>query len=256
MSKRSGRKARHAQAAAPPPVNPAAPGQSGGQYRPLSDKDCHDIYKTALRLLSDLGMGEVPDRLWADLVAAGAHDLGHGRIALPSSLVEDCILKAPKTFPLHGRDPDRTIEVGGQKVYFGTGGAAVNTLQDALTNVAWFTRCCIATDMTDEWSLDVNTTYALMANTSKPVATAFTLASHVAPLVDLFNIASDGAFNKMSRAQHPRELHHSRPSRRNRPCDAGGVSGHVLGGNSGVSGYGECHQARSPHGVFELAAGH
>lgn len=216
MTSRSGRKARHAQRAAPPKTNPAAPGQIGGQYRPLSEADCQNIYDTALRLLSELGMGEVPSRLRADLCAAGAEDKGL-RIGLPRALVEDCIDKAPKTFPLHGRDSNRTIEVGGQKVYFGTGGAAVNTLdrdtglyrpstladlheftrlQDALDNVAWFTRCCIATDMETEWALDVNTAYALMANTTKPVATAFTLADHVAPLVEMFNIASDGQFTK------------------------------------------------------------
>lgn len=214
---RSGRKARHAQRAAPPATNPAAPGQLGGQYRPLSDVDCQNIYDTALRLLENLGMGEVTKRLWGDLTAAGARDLGNARLSLPRTLVEDCIDRAPKTFPLYGRDLDRTIEVGGDKVYFGTGGAAVNTLdrktglyrpstladlhdftrlQDALDNVAWFTRCCIATDVQGEWALDVNTAYALMAGTTKPVATAFTLAEHVAPLVDLFNLASDGQFAK------------------------------------------------------------
>ncbi|MDA9208280.1 trimethylamine methyltransferase family protein [Octadecabacter sp.] len=220
MSKlRSGRKARHAQRAAPPCINPAAPGQAGGQYRPLSDLDCRNIYDTALRLLSDLGIGEVPKRLWDDLTQAGAKDLGNGRLSLPRALVENCIDIAPKSFPLHGRAPNRTIEVGGDRVYFGTGGAAVNTLdrttglyrpstlqdlhdftrlQDALDNVAWFTRCCIATDMTSEWDLDVNTAYALMRGTTKPVATAFTLAEHVAPLVQLFDIAAggDGEFAK------------------------------------------------------------
>ena len=214
---RSGRKARHAKAAAPPRINPAAPGQIGGQYRPLTDADCKRIYDAALTLLADFGMGEVPTRLAHDLKEAGCADLGAGRLSLPRTLVEDCIDRAPKSFHLYGRDLNRSIEVGGEKVYFGTGGAAVNTLdrdnglyrpstladlhdftrlQDALDNVAWFTRCCIATDMETEWALDVNTAYALMANTTKPVATAFTLAEHVAPLVEMFNIASNGAFAK------------------------------------------------------------
>lgn len=216
---RSGRKARLAKRAAPLPVNPAAPGQIGGQYRPLAEADCQNIYDTTLRLLENLGMGEVPDRLWRDLADAGCTDLGAGRLGMPRSLVEDIIDKAAKTFPLHGRDPNRTIEVGGDKVYFGTGGAAVNTLdrdtglyrpstlqdlhdftrlQDALDNVAWFTRCCIATDVPDEFALDVNTAYALMRGTTKPVATAFTLAEHVDPIVHLFDIAAggEGEFSK------------------------------------------------------------
>ncbi|MEN8840948.1 MAG: trimethylamine methyltransferase family protein [Octadecabacter sp.] len=208
-----GRAARVAKRAVPVAVNPAAPGQIGGQYRPLTDANCLAIYDTALRLLSDLGMGEVPKRLWDDLIAAGCTDLGAGRLGMPRAFVEDIIDKAAKTFPLHGRDPNRTIEVGGDRVYFGTGGAAVNTLdrttglyrpstlqdlhdftrlQDALDNVAWFTRCCIATDVPDMLDLDVNTAYALMRGTTKPVATAFTIAEHVDPIVHLFDIAAGG----------------------------------------------------------------
>lgn len=213
-SRRSGRKERLAKAAAPPAVNPAPPGQRGGFYRPLSEADLKGIYATALRLLEELGMGDVPERLWTVLIKAGAQDLGQGRISLPRELVERAIALAPKEFPLHGRDPSRTIHVGGDNVHFGTGGAAVQTLdmqtglyrastledlhnftrlQDALTNISWFTRCCIATDVAGEYALDVNTAYALMKNTTKPVATAFTLAEHVGPLVDMFDIAAGGA---------------------------------------------------------------
>ncbi len=212
-ARRSGRKQRMARRAAPPGVNPAAPGQLGGAYRPLSDPDLSAIYATALRLLNDLGMGEVPDRLARVLLAAGARDLGNQRLSLPPTLVKAAIASAPKTFTLHGRDPARSITVGGQAVHFGTGGAAVQTLdldsgiyrsstladlhdfarlQDTLTNVSWFTRCCIATDMHSEYDLDVNTAYALLKNTTKPVATAFTLAEHVAPLVRMFDIAAGG----------------------------------------------------------------
>jgi len=212
-SRRSGRQHRLAQRAAPPKVNPAPAGQIGGQYRPLSETDLKDIYQTALRLLSDLGMGEVPDRLRDDLVAAGAIATDNGRVSFPNALVEDAIAMSAKTFVLHGRDPDRSIEVGGEKVYFGTGGAAVNTLdmetglyrpstlkdlhdftrlQDTLDNVAWITRCCIATNLPDNFDLDVNTAYALMRNTTKPVATAFTIAEHVDPIVKMLDIAAGG----------------------------------------------------------------
>ncbi|WP_299286459.1 trimethylamine methyltransferase family protein [uncultured Tateyamaria sp.] len=217
--RRSGRSARKAARAAGPPMNPAPPGQSGGQYTPLSEAEMGSIYQTALRLLAELGMGEVPDRLRKTLEGAGVQNLENGRIALPRSLVEDAIASTPKTFPLHGRDPNRTIEVGGDSVHFGTGGAAVQTLdresrlyrpstladlhdftrlQDALVNVSWFTRCCIATDLPDEWTLDINTAYALMRGTTKPVATAFTLAEHVAPIVGMFDMIAggEGAFAK------------------------------------------------------------
>lgn len=211
--RRSGRKARTAQRAAGPVANPAPPGQLGGQYRPLSEPDMHAIYETALRLLEDLGMGEVPDRLADVLIGAGAVDLGNDRISLPKSMVKTAISTAAKTFTFYGRDPARSIEVGGRAVHFGTGGAAVQVLdldtqiyrpstlqdlidftrlQDTLTNVSWFTRCCIATDVPDPYDLDVNTAYALLMNTTKPVATAFTLAEHVDPIIEMFDIAAGG----------------------------------------------------------------
>ncbi|QIE44193.1 trimethylamine methyltransferase [Pseudohalocynthiibacter aestuariivivens] len=211
--RRSGRRARLAQRAAPPVVNPAPPGQLGGAYKPLTDPELSAIYATALRLLKHLGMGEVPDRLAAMLLAAGARQMPGARISIPPALVGDAIAAAPRTFTLHGRDPARSITVGARAVHFGTGGAAVQALdletqryrastlrdlhdftrlQDTLTNISWFTRCCIATDVPDEYALDVNTAYALMKNTTKPVATAFTLAENVAPIVEMFDIAAGG----------------------------------------------------------------
>ncbi len=210
---RLGRQVRQTARAGGPPQNPAAPGQVGGAYRPLSETDLAAIYDTALRLLAELGMGETPPRLAADLLAAGATQNGAGRLLFPRVMTEHAIRTAAKSFVLHGRDPTRSIEVGGERVYFGTGGAAVQTLdldtglyrpstlrdlhdftrlQDTLTNVSWFTRCCIATDVPDTLDLDVNTAYALLRNTTKPVATAFTLAAHVAPIVEMFDIAAGG----------------------------------------------------------------
>lgn len=202
-----------ARRAAKPTVDPCPPGQIGGAYKPLSSSDLRRIYGTALDLLEILGVGEVPDRLHADLLFIGAIDNGSGRVLFPPALVEEAIDHAAKTFTLHGRDPDRSIDVGGSKVYFGTGGAAVQTLdmdsglyrpatlqdlhdftrlQDTLANVSWFTRCCVATDVPDSYDLDVNTVFALLKNTTKPTATSFTLAEHVAPIVEMLDIAAGG----------------------------------------------------------------
>ncbi|MCL6286163.1 trimethylamine methyltransferase family protein [Ruegeria sp. 2012CJ41-6] len=218
-SKRSGRDARLAQRAAKPRFDPCPPGQVGGAYRPLTNADIQRIFDTALNLLARLGMGEVPQRLCDDLLAAGARQGGNGRVVFPPELVGQAIDNAAKTFVLHGRDENRSIEVGGNRVYFGTGGAAVQTLdlksglyrpstlkdlhdftrlQDKLANVSWFTRCCVATDVPDPFDLDVNTAYALIRGTTKPTATAFTLAEHVAPIVEMLDIAAGGpgAFSK------------------------------------------------------------
>ena len=214
-----GRAQRLIKRAAKPVINPCPPGQFGGMYKPLSQPDLESIFDTALRLLSELGMGEIPNRLRQDLLTAGAQDGEAGRVVFPRSLTEDAIAKAAKTFVLHGRDETRSIQVGGSKVYFGTGGAAVQTLdldsgtyrpstlsdlhnftrlQDTLANVSWYTRCCVATDVPSNFDLDVNTAYALLLNTTKPTATSFTLAEYVAPIVKMLDIAAGGkgAFSK------------------------------------------------------------
>ena len=211
--KRTGRRERLAIRSARPERDPCPPGQTGGSYKPLSESEMRRIHDTALDLLEKLGMGEVPPRLHADLLAVGASDNGSGRVLFPPDLVESAVDQAAKSFVLHGRDPDRSIEIGGNKVYFGTGGAAVQTLdldngvyrpstladlhdfarlQDALANVSWFTRCCVATDVPDSFDLDVNTAYALVKNTTKPTATSFTRAEHVAPIVEMLDIAAGG----------------------------------------------------------------
>lgn len=217
--RRSGGRRDRLAARARGPENPCPPGQRGGQYAPLTEPEIRAIYDTALRLLAELGMGEVPDRLRRDLHAAGATEAENGRILFPRSLTEDAIAGAAKRFILHGQDDARSIEVGGDAVHFGTGGAAVQTLdmetglyrpstlqdlreftrlQDTLPNVSWFTRCCVATDMPDEFSLDVNTVHALVCNTTKPVATSFTLAAHVAPIVEMLDIVAgaEGGFSR------------------------------------------------------------
>ncbi len=211
--KRSGRSERLARRAEKPIIDPCPPGQVGGAYKPLTDAELRRVYGTTLDLLENLGIGEVPDRLRSDLLAAGALDNGAGRVMFPPALVEAAVDHAAKTFTLHGRDEARSIEVGGNRVYFGTGGAAVQTLdidtgdyrpstledlhhltrlQDHLANVSWYTRCCIATDVSDNFDLDVNTVYALLKNTTKPTATAFTVAEHVAPIVEMLDIAAGG----------------------------------------------------------------
>ncbi len=209
----SARSKKHAERAKPPKVNPCPPGQSGGQYRPLSDKQVTQIYHESLRILENIGLDDVPDVLRRQALAHGASLNDKGRLCYPVAMVEKCINSACKEFTFYGRDPKHDIRVGGDRVYFGTGGAAVQTLDrkseeyrpstlqdlydftrlvDQLPNVSWFTRCCVATDVEDIYELDVNTAYALIRGTTKPVATSFTFARNVDPIVDMFDMALGG----------------------------------------------------------------
>ncbi len=198
---------------------PAAPGQIGGQYKPLTDGEVTDILNTAYRILEEIGFSEVPDVVREAALEQGCRINTLGRLSFPRAFVEDIVDQACKSFVFHGRDPAHTIEVGGEKVYFGTGGAAVQTLDietglyrestiadlydftrliDRLENVSWFTRCCVATDIPDNFELDMNTAFALMRGTQKPVGTSFTIGDYVHPIVEMFDMVAggEGAFAK------------------------------------------------------------
>ena len=197
----------------PPAINPAPAGPTGGQYRPLTDSQVQQIYATSLRMLAELGMGEAPPALVEKAVECGASINDLGRLCFSQSMIEDIIDGACKSFTFHGRDERHSFEIGGDRVYFGTGGAAVQTLDldshlyrpstlndladftrlaDHLPNIAWFTRCCVATDVPDILDLDINTAYCLMQYTQKPVGTSITLGAHVDPVVDLFDRVAGG----------------------------------------------------------------
>ncbi len=217
--KRSGgRAARTAKRTAETPeINPAPPGQIGGQYQPLSPAEVEAVLATAYRILAEIGMGDVPPVLRDALLRLGAGETPNGRVTFSRALVEGVIAQAPKSFAFYGRDPAHDFEVGGERTYFGTGGAAVLTqdiesglyrpstlrdlydftrLIDRLDNINWFTRCCVATDVPDNRDLDINTAYALLRGTTKPVGMSFTLAEYVDPIIDMFDIAmgGEGAF--------------------------------------------------------------
>lgn len=208
---RSARRALRQDSAATP--HPSPPGQIGGRYRPLSNRDLAAVHDTALRILDEIGMAEVPAVVIEKALAKGCRLSATGRLCFPRAFVEDIVAGAAKRVVLHGRDPQHDIEVGGNAVHYGTGGAAVRTadietgeyrpstlrdlydftrLVDRLDNISWFTRCCVATDMVEPIDLDINTAYALAAGTRKHVGTSITLGEHVAPIVALFDLVLGG----------------------------------------------------------------
>lgn len=210
-----GRAGRIALRDAPQPASerPIRPGLSGGAYRPLTDGDIETVYDTALDLLENVGMGSpIPD--FVELVrAAGGWVDEDGRLHYPRRVVEGAIETAAKEFIWHGFDDDLSLDIGGDRVHFGTAGAAVLMLDhdtnrfrpstandvydcarlvDTLDNIHFHVRTVVARDLEDPRELDLNTAYALLAGTTKPVGTSFFDPAHVRDAAEMFDIALGG----------------------------------------------------------------
>ncbi len=176
-----------------------SPGASGGWYKPLRDPDVVRIHEAALDVLERIGIEVQPSECRDIWQAAGATiDPHKNRVFIPRQLVQDALGTAQSEVFLAGRDPKHDMWLGGQRVYMGTGGAAVKildlasqrvretTLQDvadvgrlvdALDNIHFYLRTCVARDIPSE-DLDLNTYYAALSNTTKHVTgNCFTVRS-------------------------------------------------------------------------------
>ncbi len=200
----------------PPPVRP---GLKGGLYKPLAQRDMERIHETALNLLQDLGLSQIPPSLEQRAVEAGCRVDEAGRLRFPRGLVEDILASTRRSLVLHGLDPVNDLEIGGQRVHTGTGGAAptmidfdtgryrettmadlydIARLVDHLEYIHWFHRSVIARDTETVLDLDINTIYACMRGTAKPIMTSFTtgeIVSAAMPMLDLV-AGGDGEFRK------------------------------------------------------------
>lgn len=201
-------------------VKPVRPGQVSGCYQPLTEAEVVRVYRSALDVLENIGMGEVPPEVMDLALEKGCRRGPEGRLMYPRAFVEDTLATACRRFTLYGQDPKHDFEVGGERTYFGTGGAAVRTLDfDSATyrpstlvdlydfariveqcdQICWFTRCVVATDVTDIVELDINTAYAIAAGTKKPIGTSFSYGETVGPAIELFEAiqgGGEGSFRK------------------------------------------------------------
>ncbi len=63
------------------------------------------------------------------LTAKGCTLNDQGRLLFPRSLVEDTLATCAREFVLYARDPKHDMQPWGNKVYFGTAGAAVHIVE-------------------------------------------------------------------------------------------------------------------------------
>jgi trimethylamine--corrinoid protein Co-methyltransferase len=171
-------------------------GLSTHAYRPLSDSDIRQIHDASLTVLERTGIQLGDSEARQLFLAAGA--VGDGeRVLIPRAMVEDALSKACRSFILAGREPAHDMLMDGERVYLGTGGAAIKLMDldgtvrqpvladiarigrlvDALDNIHFYLRPVVALDVPQPL-LDVNTAFAAVSSTTKHVMTsAYTVQS-------------------------------------------------------------------------------
>ncbi len=86
----------------------------------LSDEHLHSIHKTTLDILEKIGLQVKNEQARSILKDAGC-DVESSTVRIPSSLVEECIRKAPRHFDLFSRDGSQSWSVGGDNVIYNPG---------------------------------------------------------------------------------------------------------------------------------------
>ncbi len=210
-----GRAARVALRAAPlaDELRPVRPGLLGGRYAPLTDAQVKRIHEAALQALEEIGLSQAPPSGVEAMTAAGAVLGDDGRLRFSAALVEDMLALAARGITLCGRDQRFDMQLDPGRVYYGTAGAAVHTvdplsrhyrdstvkdlynaarLAQQLDNIHFFQRPLVCRDIADNLEMDLNTVYACLAGTTKHVGTSFSDPAHVATAMELIHMVAGG----------------------------------------------------------------
>jgi trimethylamine--corrinoid protein Co-methyltransferase len=190
-------------------------GLRGGQYRPLSPEQVQSLHTAALEILEEVGFTYEHglDDTLEMLAAAGARlDRQAGRVYLPRQLVEEQAAKAPERVLLCGRRQGCDLDLSGDRVHLGTGGAALNVLDpqtgearpstladlhrlgrlvDGLDNIHFFLRPCVARDLPGEIA-DVNVFYACLRATAKHVMAGVNDTDKLNEVIELASLVAGG----------------------------------------------------------------
>ena len=200
-------------AALPDDIKPVRAGLEGGLYSPISEAGVLRIHHAALDALEQIGLADAPQSGMDAMVGVGAELGEDGRLRFPRQLVEDMLAMASRNITLCARDEQYDLHLTGQKVHFGTAGAAVHMvdvqgnsyresgvqdLYDAarivqkLDNIHFFQRPLVCRDITDNFELDLNTIYAACSGTTKHIGTSFSEPENVAGCIELLHLIAGG----------------------------------------------------------------
>jgi trimethylamine---corrinoid protein Co-methyltransferase len=93
----------------------------------VSEDELEAVHVASLRILRDIGMDFLDAEARRLLAQAGAEVDGDGpRVRFDPEMVLERISTAPSTFRLHARNPDHSLDIGGQAMAFGSVASAPN----------------------------------------------------------------------------------------------------------------------------------
>lgn len=167
-------------------------GLQGGQYRPLSTEQIQTVHEAALKILEKTGMTYeqgLEDTVKLLEEHGAVIDRDRNNILFPRKMVMEQVAKAPEKVLLCGQTPENDLDLTENRVYMGTGGAAIKILDpetgkarpttlkdlhdvsclvDQLSHIHFLVKPCIATDI-DVEDYTVNWFYTCLCGTSKHV---------------------------------------------------------------------------------------
>ncbi|MBF0200431.1 MAG: trimethylamine methyltransferase family protein [Desulfamplus sp.] len=197
-------------------------GFNGGQYKPLSTRDIEVIHDASLELLATVGMGyEEGLGTTAEILKQNGAEVDFsGRIIkFPRELVKREIVKAPSRVILYGRDSSHDLDLTGDRVHLGTGGAAIKILDidtgdarsttladlynvsrvvDQLKNIHFLVRPCIPTDIKED-DYDINMFYTCLKATKKHVMSGVNNEEGLRKVMDMASMIAGGRDKLMER---------------------------------------------------------
>lgn len=94
----------------------------------LSDDQIEAVCDTAFSILEEVGMDFLHDDALEILRQAGADvEQGSQRVRFDRGLIESALATVPESFTLHARNPERSLQIGGNRINFGSVASAPNS---------------------------------------------------------------------------------------------------------------------------------
>jgi len=197
-------------------------GLAGGHYQPLSAEQVERVHEAALTVLEKTGFSYEPG-LDENLKPAEEFgmvlDRAHHRIYFPRDKVMDQVHQAPRRVVLYSRDGKNDLDLEDDRVYLGTGGAAIKILDletgearhttlrdlydlgrlvDRLDNIHFFLRPCIPKDIPDAL-YDENVFYTCLKATAKHVMAGLNDVDGFHKMLDIAAMAAGNLENLKAR---------------------------------------------------------